>query len=120
MTDLLARRAFLRAAAAAGAAWATAILPASKKALAWAARQAAALPSSPDALGELSALTPAQARMVDAAASRIIPSVDGRPGAHDAGVVYFIDVRSRPSTPARSTLTLKGVRGSRSPRRRGW
>ena len=91
MTDLLARRAFLRAAAAAGAAWATADLLGLDEALAWASRQTAATPAAADGIGQLTTLTPAQARVLDAAASRIIPSVDGRPGAHEAGVVYFID-----------------------------
>jgi gluconate 2-dehydrogenase gamma chain len=91
MTDLLARRAFLRAAAAAGAAWATADLLGIDDALAWAARQTAATPSSAEVKGDLTTLTPEQARTLDAAASRIIPSVDGRPGAHECGVVYFID-----------------------------
>src|SRR6188508_480752 len=91
MTDLLARRAFLRAAAAAGAAWATVDLLGLDEALAWASRQTAATPAAPDGIGQLTTLTPSQARVIDAAASRIIPSVDGRPGAHEAGVVYFID-----------------------------
>ena len=90
MTDLHARRAFLRAAAAAGAAWATADLLGVERALAWAARQAATATSS-DAIDGLKVLTGAQARTIDAAAARIIPAVDGRPGAHEAGVVYFID-----------------------------
>ena len=35
-------------------------------------------------------LTPDQAAELDAASSQIVPS-DGTPGAHEAGVVYFID-----------------------------
>ena len=35
-------------------------------------------------------LNPAEARELDALTSQIIPSTDG-PGAHEAGVVYFID-----------------------------
>jgi len=31
------------------------------------------------------------AEVVDALTSRILPSVDGRPGAREAGVLYFID-----------------------------
>jgi gluconate 2-dehydrogenase gamma chain len=84
--DLHNRRAFLRAAAAAGAAWAAADLVQVEDALAWASQQA----GSGDA-GSLRVLTRAQADVVDALASRILPSVDGRPGAHEAGVIYFID-----------------------------
>jgi gluconate 2-dehydrogenase gamma chain len=109
MSELLARRAFLRAAAAAGAAWATADLLGIDDALAWAARQTAATPSSAGAIGELTTLTPAQARVLDAAASRIIPSVDGRPGAHESGAVYFID-RSLATFNAREkTAYTKGI-----------
>jgi gluconate 2-dehydrogenase gamma chain len=110
MSDLLARRAFLRAAAAAGAAWATADLAGIEEALAWAARQAAALPASPDALGELRALTATQARTIDAAASRIIPSVDGRPGAHDAGVLYFIDRSLATFNSRQKPSYVRGIR----------
>jgi gluconate 2-dehydrogenase gamma chain len=39
---------------------------------------------------KLSFFTPEQAIEIDAISSRIIPS-DGTPGAHEAGVVYFID-----------------------------
>ena len=39
---------------------------------------------------KLRLLTPAQARDVDAIASQIVPS-GATPGAHEAGVVYFID-----------------------------
>jgi gluconate 2-dehydrogenase gamma chain len=110
MTDLLARRAFLRAAATAGAAWATGDLLGIDEALAWAARQTAATPSSTEAIGELTTLTPAQARVLDAAASRIIPSVDGRPGAHEAGAVYFIDRSLATFNAQQKTPYLKGVR----------
>src|SRR5258708_11733062 len=85
MFDLQTRRAFLRAAMAAGAAWAAADLGQVEDALAWSAGQAAASGNS------LSALTKAQAEVVDAVASRILPGVDGKAGAHEAGAVYFID-----------------------------
>ena len=110
MSDLLARRAFLRTAAAAGAAWATANLLGIDDALAWAARQTAATPSSAGAIGELTALTPAQARVLDAAASRIIPSVDGRPGAHESGAVYFIDRSLATFNAPEKTAYAKGIR----------
>jgi gluconate 2-dehydrogenase gamma chain len=86
MTDLHDRRAFLRAAAAAGVAWAAADLLQVEDALAWAAQSAA----STDAAGT-TVLTKDQADTIDAVASRILPAVDGRPGAHEAGAVYFID-----------------------------
>jgi gluconate 2-dehydrogenase gamma chain len=86
MTDLVTRRSVLRAAVAAGAAWAAADLVDVEAALAWAAQQTAT-PTAPP----FSVLTADQARALDAITSRILPSVDGRPGAHEAGVVYFID-----------------------------
>lgn len=85
MTDLHTRRTFLHAAIAAGAAWTAADLGHVEAALAWAHQATAKGPA------DFSVLTAEQAKVVDALASRIIPAVDGRPGAHDAGVVYFID-----------------------------
>ena len=85
MTDLENRRAFLRAIAAAGAAWATADLSQVEDALAFASQQASV------AGAQTKVLTPAQADVMSALTSRIIPSVDGRPGAREAGAVYFID-----------------------------
>jgi gluconate 2-dehydrogenase gamma chain len=79
------RRAFLRAAAAAGVAWAGADLLHVEEALAWAAQQAQS------GGGDLKTFTRPDADVVDAMTSRILPSVDGRPGAHEAGVLYFID-----------------------------
>jgi gluconate 2-dehydrogenase gamma chain len=84
--DLHSRRAFLRAAAAAGAAWSAADLLAVEDALAWSAGQAAA-----KAIGGFTALSASEAETIDALSSRIIPSVDKRPGAHEAGVVLFVD-----------------------------
>jgi gluconate 2-dehydrogenase gamma chain len=86
MDDLQNRRAFLRAAIAAGAAWAAADLVQVDNALAWAAQDAAAPGGA-----ATTALTNAQADVVDALVSRILPSVDGKAGAHEAGAVYFID-----------------------------
>ena len=51
----------------------------------------AALASAAQQTAGFKALTSAQATTLDAAVSRILPSVDGRPGAHEAGAVYFID-----------------------------
>jgi gluconate 2-dehydrogenase gamma chain len=84
--DLQNRRAFLRAAAAAGAAWSVADLLSVEDALAWSADQAAAKSAA-----GFTALSAAEAETVDALSSRIIPSVDNRPGAHEAGVVFFVD-----------------------------
>ena len=86
MDDIHNRRLFLRAAATASVAWAAADLMRVEEALAWATQQAAAGGGT-----GLGVLTRAQAAVVDALASRILPSVDGRPGAHEAGVLYFID-----------------------------
>jgi gluconate 2-dehydrogenase gamma chain len=55
-------------------------------ALAWSAEQAAAKSAA-----GFTALSAAEAETVDALSSRIIPSVDNRPGAHEAGVVFFVD-----------------------------
>jgi len=85
MPDSHDRRAFLRAAAAASAAWATADLLQVEQALAWASAQANSTGVTTTSLSR------AQAEVVDAVTSRILPSVDGRPGAHEAGAVYFID-----------------------------
>lgn len=84
MSDLPSRRAFLRAAIAAGA-WTTVDLSRVEQALAIAATHAAG------GAYTFSALTPAEAETIDAIASRILPSVDGRPGAHEARAVYFVD-----------------------------
>jgi gluconate 2-dehydrogenase gamma chain len=86
MDDLNNRRVFLRAAAAASVAWAAADLVHVEEALAWATQQVET--GGGAALGTL---TKAQADVMDALTSRILPSVDGRPGAHEAGAVHFID-----------------------------
>jgi gluconate 2-dehydrogenase gamma chain len=90
MNELHNRRAFLRAAVAAGAAWAAADLVQVEDALAWAGQQAAAHGAGAPAPAP-GALTKAQHDAVEAMVSRIIPSVDGRPGAREAGAVYFVD-----------------------------
>jgi len=86
VSELHDRRTFLRAAAAASVAWAAADVLQVEDALAWAAQQVNA-----PAEAATRTLTRAQADTIDALASRILPAVDGRPGARDAGVVYFID-----------------------------
>src|SRR5262245_41855356 len=85
MSHIHDRRAFLRAAAAAGVAWAGADLFHVEEALGWAAQQVQA------GSGELKTCTRAQADVVEAMTSRILPSVDGRPGAREAGVLFFVD-----------------------------
>lgn len=85
MMDIASRRAFLRAAMAAGAAWATADLLQVEEALAFAAHQA------PASTAAASALTPAQRAGVEALVGRLIPAVDGRPGAREVGAASFID-----------------------------
>jgi gluconate 2-dehydrogenase gamma chain len=86
MGSALNRRRFLRyAGAGASAAWITAhwpaILAASRHA------QQAARSSTPP---KLEFFTPDQAAEIDAISARIIPT-DSTPGAHEAGVLYFID-----------------------------
>ena len=104
MSDLHARRSFLRAAAAAGVAWAAADLVHVEEALAWALDQKRK-PGSP----VFSALSAAQAKTVDAVASRIIPSAAGRPGAREAGVVHFIDRALATFNAAQKPLYIAGI-----------
>jgi gluconate 2-dehydrogenase gamma chain len=104
VTDVIDRRTFLRAAAAAGAAWATASLADVEDALAFASQQAsAAVAVAPNAL------TPAQAEAVAALASRILPAVDGRPGAREAGAPYFIDRALATFNAAQRPLYSEGI-----------
>ena len=104
MNDLHNRRAFLRAAMAAGAAWAAADIVQVEDALAWTTAQAAS-----SGAAKVSVLTKAQADVVDAMASRILPSVDGKPGAHEAGAVYFIDKALATFNAQQRTLYVNGV-----------
>jgi gluconate 2-dehydrogenase gamma chain len=104
MGDLHNRRVFLRAAAAAGAAWATADLAKVEDALAWAAAQ-----TSEAGAPQLRALTASQAGVITAMAERILPSVDGRPGAREAGVIYFIDRSLSTFNASHKMLYVNGV-----------
>lgn len=104
MTDFHARRAFLKAAVAAGAAWATADFFDVEDALAFARQQASAT-----ATAETRTLTPAQAQVISALASRILPAVDGRPGAGEAGAVYFIDRALGTFNAAQRPLYTAGI-----------
>jgi gluconate 2-dehydrogenase gamma chain len=86
MTQELDRRAFLfRAGTGLSAAWISANWPA-LLAAGTHARHAAQSPTPP----KLEFFTPEQAAEIDAITARIIPT-DDSPGAHEAGVVYFID-----------------------------
>jgi gluconate 2-dehydrogenase gamma chain len=86
MTIDLNRRDFLlRSCSSLTAVWISAHWPAIASA-AGHARQAAQSPAA----AKLVFFTPDQAKEIDAITSRIIPS-DETPGAHEAGVVYFID-----------------------------
>ena len=49
----------------------------------------------------------ADARVVDAIASRILPNDDGTPGAHEAGALYFIDRVSARHLPAEMRTQLR-------------
>lgn len=102
--DIHSRRAFLRAAAAAGAAWSAADLLAIEDALAWSAEQATSKPS-----GSFTALTSTEAETVVALSSRIIPSVDKRPGAREAGVVYFVDKALATFNANQKTMYAEGL-----------
>ena len=103
MTDFHARRAFLKAAAAAGAAWATADLFDVEDALAFASQQASATVGA-----QSRTLTPAQMEAVSALTSRILPAIDGRPGAAEAGAVYFIDRALGTFNAAQRPLYIEG------------
>jgi gluconate 2-dehydrogenase gamma chain len=92
MSDLQNRRIFLQAAAAASAAWVTADLLQVDEALAWSAQHAGHGDAKSAATrAPMGVLTKAQADVIEAMTMRIMPSVDGRPGAREAGVVAFID-----------------------------
>lgn len=79
------RREFVAATGIIGAAWLLKDLVGAGDALAY-ARQAAQQKPAP----AFTALTPDEGAVLEAAASRIIPT-DDMPGAKEAGVVYFID-----------------------------
>ena len=91
MSDLQNRRMFLRAAAAASAAWVAVDLIEVEDALAWTAQHATHPKAGPKPRPATTVLTKEQADAIDAMTARILPSVDGRPGAHEAGVVAFVD-----------------------------
>jgi gluconate 2-dehydrogenase gamma chain len=86
MNESVSRRHFLsRGISGLSAVWVSAHLPALVAAAGHAHRAAkAAIPP------KLEFFTPEQAAEIDAITSRIIPT-DDSPGAHEAGVVYFID-----------------------------
>jgi gluconate 2-dehydrogenase gamma chain len=86
MSDFHGRRTFLRAAAAAGAAWAAADLLHVEEALAWTSQQAGR-----GAARAFASLTADEAAAIEALTSRILPSDDGSPGAREAGVINFVD-----------------------------
>jgi gluconate 2-dehydrogenase gamma chain len=86
MNESVSRRSFLsRGAAGLSAVWASAHWPA-LLAAATHARQAAKSAAPP----KFEFFTADEAKEIDAITSRIIPT-DDTPGAHEAGVVYFID-----------------------------
>ncbi len=86
MNESVSRRQFLsRGISGLSAVWVSAHLPA-LVAAADHARQAANSATPP----KFEFFTPEQAAEIDAITARIIPT-DDTPGAHEAGVVYFID-----------------------------
>ena len=84
--DTHSRRTFLRTAGTAGAAWTALTVGQLHDALAWAAEQ-----NRNPAARTFSVLTADQGRVLEAMTARIVPSVDGRAGAREAGAVLFID-----------------------------
>jgi Gluconate 2-dehydrogenase subunit 3 len=104
VTDFHARRAFLKAAVAAGAAWAAVDLFEVEDALAFASQQ-----TSSNVAAQTRALTPAQAEVVSALTSRILPAVDGRPGAGQAGALSFIDRALATFNAAQRPLYTEGI-----------
>jgi gluconate 2-dehydrogenase gamma chain len=102
MNGISDRRRFLQAAAAAGVAWATVDLAQIDDALAWAAQ-----PSTGNTATQ--ALTQAQADVIEAMASRIVPAVDGRPGAREAGAIRFIDRALATFNANQQTVYAEGV-----------
>jgi gluconate 2-dehydrogenase gamma chain len=115
MSDLHNRRALLRAAAAASAAWATRDLLDIEEALAWASLQV----TKPQ-LPKFSILTPDQAEVIAVMTSRILPSVDGRPGAREAGAVYFIDRSLATFNKSQRQLYSDGVMDLNTRATRAW
>lgn len=104
MNDIHTRRAFLQAAAAAaGVAWAANLAQVDEALLA--AQQAAA-----ERPTNLKVFTLDQMSAVDALTARIIPSVDGRPGAREAGVVYFIDQALATFNASQKKLYMNGLK----------
>jgi gluconate 2-dehydrogenase gamma chain len=79
------RRAFLRAAAAAGLFWTAADFARIDQALAWAEERRGRADQ------DFTALSREQAADVEAMTARIIPSAADSPGAREAGAVHFID-----------------------------
>lgn len=104
MSDLSDRRAFLRAAAAASVTWAAADLLQIDEAFAVAAQQ-----SVGKAATLAAALTPEQTQVVAALAERILPSIDGRPGAKEAGAIFFIDRALATFNAAQRPVYVEGV-----------
>jgi gluconate 2-dehydrogenase gamma chain len=98
---------FLRAAAAAGAAWAAVDLLQVEEALAWTAQHPAH--GNRPAAAIVRVLTQEQAATLDAMSARILPAVDGRAGAHEAGVVYFIDRSLATFNASQKTFYADGV-----------
>ena len=89
---------------AAGAAWAAADLLEIEEALAFASQQTSATLAA-----QTRALTPAQAEVVSALTSRILPAVDGRPGAREAGALAFIDRALATFNAAQRPLYTEGL-----------
>jgi gluconate 2-dehydrogenase gamma chain len=105
MSEVHNRRVFLHAAVAASAAWVVADIAQVDDALAWAAQMA-----MDPGQQKFTVLNKEQSDAVEAMASSILPSVDGRPGAREAGAVYFIDRSLSTFNAAQKPLYADGVK----------
>jgi gluconate 2-dehydrogenase gamma chain len=106
MDEEISRRVFLlRSALGVSAGWLAAMLPDIT-----AAQEHVHKMVQSGAEPKLGFLTPGQAADIDAIASRIIPSDDGSPGAHEANVVFFIDRALSTFDREKQSLYLRGLK----------
>ncbi|HEY6330280.1 MAG TPA: gluconate 2-dehydrogenase subunit 3 family protein [Blastocatellia bacterium] len=103
--DLSRRLFIIRSLAGVGAGWLLANLPSIT-----AAQEHVHKMLESDGDPKLEFFTPGQAADIDAMASRIIPSDDGTPGAHEALAVYFIDRALSTFDRDKRPLYVKGLK----------
>ena len=102
--DTTSRRAFLKAAGAAGAAWILADAADIQAAFAQVARRRSEPPPY-----RFDALTAAQATDLEAVCARILPAVGAAPGAREAGAIHFIDRGLASFNAAQKPLFDEGI-----------